>query len=81
MAYAHTYYRYQVVESMRRGTSPTAAAQDAIQTIAKYYPKFSGALVAVNATGFYGAASHGFTGFSFTVYNPDLGNSTVISLD
>lgn len=73
--------RYQVVESMRRGVSPTSAAEDAIQTIAKFYPTFSGALVAVNSSGDYGAASHGFSGFSYTVYNPILGNSTVISLD
>ena len=67
-----------MVESMRRGMSPTAAAEDAIQIIAQYYPDFSGALVAVNISGDYGAASHGFN-FHYTVYNPALGNSTVVS--
>ena len=69
-----------MVESMRRGMSPTAAAEDAIQTIAQYYPDFSGALVAVNISGDYGAASHGFKTFTYTVYNPALGNSTVVNL-
>ena len=66
---------------MRRGMSPTAAAQDAIKAIAEFYPTFSGAIIAVNATGGYSAASNGL-GFPFryTVYNPTLGNSTVVSL-
>ena len=65
---------------MRSGMSPTAAAEEAIQTSAQYYPDFSGALVAVNVTGEYGAASIGFKWFKYTVYNPSLGNSTVVSL-
>ena len=66
---------------MRRGMTPSAAAQDAIKAIAQFYPTFSGAIVAVNASGSYGAASNGL-GFPFryTVYNPVLGNSTVITL-
>ncbi len=66
---------------MRRGVSPTAAAEDAIQTIAKYYPDFSGGLVAVNASGDYGAANHFSFTFQYTVYNPTLGNSTVVPVD
>lgn len=72
--------RYRVVESMRRGLSPTEAAKDAIETIAQYYPDFSGALVAVNISGGYGAANHGFKNFKYTVYNPVLGHSTVITI-
>lgn len=71
---------YQVVESMRRGISPTAAAEEALQRIAQYYPSFVGALVAVNISGSYGAANHGFGSFDYTVYTPQLGNSTVIHL-
>ena len=66
---------------MRRGVSPTAAAEEAIQTIAKYYPNFSGGLVAVNASGDYGAAGHFDFTFKYTVYNPTLGNSTVVPVD
>ena len=74
------YCRYRVVESMRHGMSPTAAAEDALSKIADFYPAFSGALVAVNISGDYGAASHGFANFKYTVYNPIFGNSTVIPL-
>lgn len=62
---------------MRRGMSPTAAAEDAIQTIAKFYPNFSGGIIAVNASGDFGAASKFSFPFEYTVYNPTLGNSTV----
>lgn len=43
-----------MVESMRAGKSPTDAASDALSRIAKYYPDFQGALVAVNIKGQYG---------------------------
>lgn len=39
---------------MRHGMSPSAAAEDALRRILKYYPKFEGALVAVNKVGDYG---------------------------
>lgn len=34
-------YSYQAVESMRRGMTPRAAAQDAIRRIMAKYPTFS----------------------------------------
>lgn len=71
---------YQAVESMRRGLSPTAAAEDALNRIAQYHSEFSGAIIAVNTSGGYGAANHGFASFEYTVYNPQLGNSTVVPL-
>lgn len=39
---------------MRRGLSPTAAAEEALNRVAQYYPKFTGALIAINITGHYG---------------------------
>ena len=45
---------YQIVESMRGGMSPEAAADDAIRRIAKYYPDFEGAVIAVHKDGRYG---------------------------
>jgi hypothetical protein len=39
---------------MRQGKSPKEAAQLAMGRIAKYYPNFSGGLVAVNKAGEYG---------------------------
>ena len=45
---------YQAVEHMREGKDPTEAAQLSLLRIAKHYPHFSGALVAVNKSGHYG---------------------------
>ncbi|EDO49709.1 predicted protein [Nematostella vectensis] len=42
------------VEYMRQGKPPTQAAQMALGRIVKYYPDFSGGLVAVNKQGEYG---------------------------
>lgn len=39
---------------MERGVSPTEATKQALDPIIQFYPKFSGALVAVNLTGHYG---------------------------
>ena len=47
---------YQVVESMRQGMSPKAAAEDAIARIRRYYPQFLGALIAVRADGTHAGA-------------------------
>lgn len=43
-----------VVEHMRNGISPEAACLHAIQRISKFYPSFSGALVAVSKNGTHG---------------------------
>ena len=42
---------------MRQGNSPTEAASLALARIAKYYPKYSGGLVAVNKDGEFGKFS------------------------
>lgn len=47
---------YQTVESMRRGMSPTEAAEDAIRRIMIRYSSFSGAIIAINKTGHFGRA-------------------------
>ena len=39
---------------MRGGVSPTQACRDALSRINKYYPKFSGALIAATVSGEYG---------------------------
>jgi len=58
---------------MRRGLSPTAAAEEALSRIVKFYPNFSGAIVAANISGHYGAACHGLPdGFPFSVMNPEI---------
>lgn len=57
---------YQVVESMRRGMAPQAAAEDVILRIARRAPGFVGAVVAVSADGRHGGAAHGWT-FRYSV--------------
>ena len=47
-------HSYQAVENMRNGMSPVKAAEDAVLRIAKYYPNYSGAIVAANVGGEYG---------------------------
>ena len=42
---------YQAVESLRQGSSPQDAANDAIARIVKKYPLFQGALIVTNHTG------------------------------
>ncbi|XP_078369248.1 N(4)-(Beta-N-acetylglucosaminyl)-L-asparaginase-like isoform X1 [Oculina patagonica] len=70
----------QAVEFMRQGKSPSEAASLALARIARYYPKYSGGLVAVNKDGEFGAAAHGWTFFKYSVCNPDLGKVTVYSV-
>lgn len=70
--------RYHVVLNMGLGASPKDAATAALRKISTFYPHYSGALIAVTTSGEYGAAYTGFGGFQYTVYNPKLGNSTVL---
>ena len=50
--------RYQAVQSMKAGMTPTQAAKDALQRIQKFYPDFVGAMIAVNTKGEYGMYVH-----------------------
>lgn len=45
---------FQAVELMRQGKSPSEATSLALEKIARYYPKYSGGLVAVNKEGEFG---------------------------
>ena len=59
----------QVVESMRQGSKPRRAAEDAIKRILKYYPNYVGAVVAVGASGKHAAAAAGWD-FEYAVRSP-----------
>ncbi|XP_014205650.1 N(4)-(Beta-N-acetylglucosaminyl)-L-asparaginase-like [Copidosoma floridanum] len=59
------------VELMRMGASPRAAAETAVRRMARYYPKFRGAVIALNKEGEYGAACHGYDNFPH--YVADVG--------
>lgn len=52
---------------MRRGASPTQAAETAINRIKAYYPEFMGAVVALSKDGHFGAACNGIDEFPFYV--------------
>lgn len=56
----------QVVESLRRGYSPQAAAEDAVKRVLKYHPSYVGAVIAIDQFGRYAAAAAGWT-FEFAV--------------
>lgn len=61
---------YQTVENMRRGMSPSEAAQEALARIRKKGYKIGGAIVAVNKKGQVGAAALEFREFPFAVRSP-----------
>jgi N4-(beta-N-acetylglucosaminyl)-L-asparaginase len=63
---------------MEHGHLPKDAAQLAIDTIANYYPDFSGAVIAVNIYGHYGAACHGFDKFPYSIANSKQNNVSIL---
>lgn len=68
---------FHAVQAMKHGHLPKNAAQLVIDTIAKYYPDFSGAVIAVNNYGHYGAACHGFDKFPYSIANLEQNNVTI----
>lgn len=58
---------------------PKLAAQDAISRIARKYPDFVGAVVAVNKNGVHAGACHGWT-FQYSVMSPDLADVAVYTV-
>ena len=61
---------YFAVERMRDGATPTEAAAAAVRRVAKYYPKFWGAIFCVNTRGEHGGAANPGTPFKYTVVSP-----------
>ncbi|XP_014217987.1 putative N(4)-(beta-N-acetylglucosaminyl)-L-asparaginase GA14866, partial [Copidosoma floridanum] len=69
---------FLAVELMRQGMDPAEAAFVAVERIAKHYPKFSGAVIALNKTGQFGAACNNLpNGFPFYAVNRQLGEPTL----
>ncbi|XP_029035038.2 N(4)-(Beta-N-acetylglucosaminyl)-L-asparaginase [Osmia bicornis bicornis] len=69
---------FLAVEEMRRGASPKEAATTAIKRIAEHYPTFTGAVIAINKNGDYGAACNSLTRFEYYVANPTLNKATML---
>ncbi|VDI49120.1 N4-(beta-N-acetylglucosaminyl)-L-asparaginase [Mytilus galloprovincialis] len=72
---------FLAVSQMAAGVPPGIITKLTIQNIAKYYPKFSGALIAVDNKGTYGAACYGFPVFHYSVINPVLKTVTIKSVE
>ncbi|KAJ1406761.1 Peptidase T2, asparaginase 2 [Sesbania bispinosa] len=70
---------YQVVESMRLGMEPKLAAKDAIARIARKFPDFLGAVVALNKKGEHAGACHGWT-FKYSVRSPAMKDVEVFTV-
>ncbi|XP_022912584.2 N(4)-(Beta-N-acetylglucosaminyl)-L-asparaginase-like [Onthophagus taurus] len=60
------------VEAMRRGATPEDASNQAILRMTKHYPSFSGAVIAVNKNGEFGASCNGMDEFPFAVMSESL---------
>eukprot|EP01097_Dermamoeba_algensis_P008385 TRINITY_DN5587_c0_g1_i1.p1 TRINITY_DN5587_c0_g1~~TRINITY_DN5587_c0_g1_i1.p1 ORF type:complete len:258 (-),score=48.40 TRINITY_DN5587_c0_g1_i1:108-881(-) len=54
---------FQAVQNMQAGMTPKQAAEDAIRRVLRFYPTFSGGIVAVNKNGQHGGAAHGWASF------------------
>ncbi|KAI9150216.1 N(4)-(Beta-N-acetylglucosaminyl)-L-asparaginase [Paramyrothecium foliicola] len=52
---------YQAVENLRRGMTPTEAAEDAVRRMLRKYPDMASGLVVVNNKGEHGGAGSGWT--------------------
>ncbi|KAH0870495.1 hypothetical protein HID58_077517 [Brassica napus] len=70
---------YQVVESMRQGMKPEEAAKDAVSRIARKFPDFVGAVVAVDKNGSHAGACHGWT-FQYSVQDPNMDDVQVFTV-
>ena len=70
----------QVVEGMRHGLSPKAAAEAAVRRMVRRYPGYVGALLAVDRTGRHAAACHGWT-FTYAVRSAGMNASQVYTVE
>ncbi|XP_059468538.1 N(4)-(Beta-N-acetylglucosaminyl)-L-asparaginase-like [Neocloeon triangulifer] len=71
---------FLAVEEMRRGLTPTAAAEMAIGRVIEHYPDTMGAVIAANIDGDFGAACSGMKNFTFCVANAKYGGPTLITI-
>lgn len=69
-----------IVEMMRQGITPKSATTKLISRIASYYPKFSGAVIAVNKNGEFHAACHGFPFFPFSFASNETAGVRVLKV-
>lgn len=71
---------YHVVQLMRQGSAPDDACTDAVRRIAKYYPYFNGAVLALANDGRHGAACYGYDYFPYAIMQQDWTEPKVIQI-
>ena len=70
---------YQAVENLRRGMSPTKAAEDAVRRMLRKYPDISSGIVVVNRKGEHGAAASGWT-FTYAYRGGEMNATAVVTV-
>ncbi|KAK4223106.1 asparaginase-domain-containing protein [Podospora fimiseda] len=70
---------YQAVENLRRGMSPTEAAEDAVKRMVRKYPNVSSGIVVVNNKGEHGAAGSGWT-FTYAFRGGNMQATEVVTV-
>ncbi|KAM5341542.1 hypothetical protein ACJ41O_014573 [Fusarium nematophilum] len=70
---------YQAVENLRRGMSPTEAAEDAVMRMLRRYPDISSGIVVLNTKGEHGAAGSGWT-FTYSYRGGGMKETEVVEV-
>ncbi|KAK4184489.1 asparaginase-domain-containing protein [Podospora australis] len=70
---------YQAVENLRRGMTPTEAAEDAVHRMVRKYPNISSGIVVVDKNGEHGGAGSGWT-FTYSYRGGDMGATEVVTV-
>ncbi|KAF7560153.1 hypothetical protein G7046_g3991 [Stylonectria norvegica] len=70
---------YQAVESLRRGMTPTEAAEDAVRRMLRKYPNIASGIVVVNNKGEHGAAGSGWT-FTYSYRGGGMKQTEVVTV-
>jgi len=71
---------YRTVLNMASGMTPEEAAKDALYRIVEKQPTFSGAIIALNKKGEFGAAVYGYSSFSYNVMNQQFDKPTIFTV-
>ncbi|KAK3897439.1 nucleophile aminohydrolase, partial [Staphylotrichum tortipilum] len=70
---------YQAVENLRRGMTPTEAAEDAVRRLLRRFPKISSGIVVVNNKGEHGGAGSGWT-FTYAFRGGVMNATEIVSV-
>ncbi|KAL1892041.1 hypothetical protein Cpir12675_004730 [Ceratocystis pirilliformis] len=70
---------YQAVENMRRGMSPSMAAEDAVRRMLRRFPLIQAGLVVVDKNGRFGAAASNWV-FTYSWRSGSMSNSEVVTV-